>query len=170
MKRCPDAVPLLGPLLDGALPPDDSEWALEHLRECAGCRERQALIAPQGAALREKMLARGAAADFGGFADRVLLRAGKEEKLRGLEHLRVYGSEMWGAHKRALLAAGGLAAAACLGLAVFFLPPRAAGPEELLYADASIPQIEEVEFGSHDGAVLHLRDQTPVIWLSEDRQ
>ena len=32
------------------------------------------------------------------------------------------------------------------------------------------PQLEEVEFGSHDGAVLQLRDNTPVIWLSEDRQ
>jgi hypothetical protein len=170
MKRCQDAVPLLGPLLDGALPPDDSEWALEHLRECADCRERQALLAAQGAALREKMLARGASADFSGFADRVLARAAQEEKLRGLELLRVQGSEMWGAHKRAFLAAGGLAAAACLALASFFLPPRAAGPGEPLYADASIPQIEEVEFGSHDGAVLHLRDQTPVIWLSEDRQ
>src|SRR5437868_58472 len=42
MKRCPDAVPLLGPLLDGALPPDDSEWALEHLRECARRREHPA--------------------------------------------------------------------------------------------------------------------------------
>lgn len=170
MKRCQDVVPLLGPLLDGALPPDDNEWALEHLRECADCRERQVLLAAQGAALREKMLARGAAADFSGFADRVLSRAAKEEKLRGLEHLRVYGSEMWGAHKSAFLTAGGLAAAACLALAVFFLPPRAAGPDEPLYADASIPQIEEVEFGSHDGAVLHLRDHTPVIWLSEDRQ
>ena len=31
MKRCQDIVPLLGPLLDGALPDDDRAWVEDHL-------------------------------------------------------------------------------------------------------------------------------------------
>src|SRR5207247_7675246 len=47
MKRCEDVVPLLGPLMDSALPEDDREWVEEHLRECAACRDRKTLIAAQ---------------------------------------------------------------------------------------------------------------------------
>jgi anti-sigma factor RsiW len=170
MKRCEDAAPLLGAFLDSALAGDDRDWVEEHLRECAACRERQAFIAAQGAALRERLEARGAQADFTGFADRVLARALQEKELRGSEHLRVWGSEMWGAHRRAIVGAGGIFAAACLALAVVFTPPAAETIDEPLLADASIPQLETVDFGSHDGAVTELRDRTPVIWLSEDRQ
>jgi hypothetical protein len=100
----------------------------------------------------------------------VLAKVQAGKKMRGLEHLRVWGGEMWGAHRHAIAAASGLAAAACLALAVLFTPPAADHADETLLADASIPQFEEVEFGSHDGAVMQLRDKTPVIWLSEDRQ
>ena len=169
MKRCEDAVPLLGPLLDSALSEDDRDWVEEHLRECAACRDRRALIAAQGAAIRERLEARSAQADFSGFVDKVLARAHSEKELRGLEHARVWGGEMWGAHRRLIAAASGLAVAAGLAMAVLFAP-QAQPPAEVLLADASIPQIDEVDFGSHDGAVTQLRDQTPVIWLSEDRQ
>ena len=170
MKRCLDVVPLLGPLMDSALHEDDRDWVEEHLRECASCRDRQALLAAQAAAVRERLEARGAQADFSGFADKVLARAQAEQQMRGMEHLRVWGGEMWGAHRRTIGAASGLAAAACLAVAVLFTPPAADAPEETLLADASLPQIEEVDFGSHDGAVTQLGDKTPVIWLSEDRQ
>ncbi len=167
MKRCTDAVPLLGPMLDGALPDDDREWVDEHLRGCAGCRDRKALIAAQGEARRERLAARASQADFTGFADRVLARAAKEREARPMERLRVWGREMWGAHHRAVAAFGSLALAASIALGVVLAPP--AEDEPVVVADASQPQLDEVDFGSHDGAVVELRDKTPVIWLSEDR-
>jgi hypothetical protein len=30
-------------------------------------------------------------------------------------------------------------------------------------------RIEEVDFGTHDGAVLQLPNETTVIWMSDDR-
>jgi hypothetical protein len=52
---------------------------------------------------------------------------------------------------------------------VFFVPARGADDEAAtLLADASSPQVEEVDFGTHDGAVLQLPRGTTVIWMSDD--
>ena len=49
------------------------------------------------------------------------------------------------------------------------MPPAPQPDEAQLLADASSPQVEEVEFGTHDGAVLQLPGDTTVIWMSEDK-
>jgi anti-sigma factor RsiW len=165
MKKCEDVVPLLGPMLDNELPDDDRLWVEEHLAGCASCRDRQALIAAQGQALRE--LYAGKQADFSGFADKVMARVAAD---RGRAPAPVWLTEMWRAHRGAFTAAGGLAVAACMALAVLFVPPAAPPDDATLLADASGPQIEQVDFGTHDGAVLQLPHQTTVIWMSEDRE
>jgi anti-sigma factor RsiW len=165
MKRCEEVVPLLGPLADDALPADDRAWVEDHLRGCPACRDRQALIGAQGQALREVIAARAALVDLDGFPDRVLARIGEQ---RGAPSpLPVWGREMWWAHRGAFISAGGLLAAACMALAVFLSPARP-DDELALLADNS-PQVEEVEFGTRDGAVLQLPQQTTVIWMSDDR-
>jgi anti-sigma factor RsiW len=165
MKWCEDVVPLLGPMLDDELPDDDRLWVEEHLAGCASCRDRQALIAAQGQALRE--LYAGKQADFSGFAGKVMARVAADH---GRAPLPVWFTEMWRAHRGAFAAAGGLAVAACMALAVLFVPPAAPPDDAVLLADASGPQIELVDFGTHDGAVLQLGHQTTVIWMSEDRE
>ena len=60
--------------------------------------------------------------------------------------------------------------AACLALAVLLQPARPddfAQQAELL-SDAAQSQVDEVDFGTHDGAVMRLSDKTEVIWLGED--
>ncbi len=166
--RCLDVVPLLGPLLDGALPSDDREWVQDHLLGCEKCRDRQALIAAQGQAIREVIGERAAAASFEGFADRVLARVSSEPPREVPGYLRVWTSEMWGAHRGAFAASAGVMAAACLAMVALF-GPRQSHDESTLLADASGPQIEEVEFGTHDGAVLQLPRDTTVIWMSDDK-
>ena len=167
MKRCEDVVPLIGPLLDGALPDDDRAWVEDHVRGCAACRDRQALMLAQGQALRDALVARASALPLDGFSDRVLARVRKEDRGGAGERGRVYLREMWWAHRGALAAGSGLALAACMALAVF-LAPAPAAEDPVLIADGS-PQVEEVDFGTHDGAVLQLQGQTTVIWMSEDR-
>ena len=166
MKRCEEVVPLLGPLLDAALPDDDRAWVEDHLGGCASCTDRKALLAAQGEALREVLRARGMAADFSGFAGRVMARVHDD---KSPAPVTAYGSELWGAHKGAFAAAGGLALAACMALAVLFLPARTEPDDSALLADARASQVEEVDFGTHDGAVLQLPHETTVIWMSEDR-
>jgi len=90
----------------------------------------------------------------------------REERSVAAERAAVWGREMWWAHRRAFAAAGGLAVAACMAVAVLFLPWR--GDDAALIADNS-PQIEEVDFGTRNGAVLQLPRQTTVIWMSDDR-
>jgi anti-sigma factor RsiW len=165
MRRCEEVVALLGPLHDGALAEDDGAWVEEHLRGCASCRDRLALIAAQAAALREAVAARARKVDLDGFADRVMARV-REERPRAMERAPVWGRELWWAHRSALTAGGGLALAACVAAAVLFLPARSDRPGML--ADNS-PQVEEVDFGTRDGAVLQLPRQTTVIWMSDDR-
>jgi anti-sigma factor RsiW len=165
MKRCEEIVPLLGPLADGALPKDGSARVQDHLRGCAACRDRMALIAAQGDALREALAARAAQANFDGLADRVLAKAAAQPHRAPLP---VWFSELWSVHRGAFAAAGGLAAAAAVALAVLYAPPPALDEPGLL-ADARGPEIQEVEFGTHDGAVLQLSPETTVIWMSDDR-
>jgi hypothetical protein len=73
---------------------------------------------------------------------------------------------MWWAHRRAFTAAGGLAVAACLALAVLFAPSRT---EDLALLADNSPQIDEVDFGTRDGAGFQLPRETTVIWMSDDR-
>jgi anti-sigma factor RsiW len=167
-KKCRDVVPLLGPLNDGALEPDDRQWVEEHLGGCSSCSDRRALLAAQGAALREMLSARAAAVSFDGFADKVMARVEKEQRTGLAERTPVWFQEMWGAHRTAFTALAGLAAAACVALGVVFAPQPQTDDGQLL-ADASGPQIEEVDFGTHDGAVLQLPGDTTVIWMSEDK-
>jgi anti-sigma factor RsiW len=166
MKRCVEVVPLLGPRLDGALSEDDFAWVDDHLRGCPACRDRQALIAAQAQALRESLAARAARIDLSGFAGRVLARTRAEKRGVDAGRANVWGREMWWAHRGILATGSGLAVAACMALAVLFVQPQPA--DEVLVADNS-PQVEEVDFGTHDGAVLQLPGQTTVIWMSDDR-
>ncbi len=165
MRPCADVVPLIGPLLDGALAADDSAFVEEHVAGCPGCQVRKALISAQAAALRERLSARAAEARFDGFADRVLSRS-RQDRGGGWDRARVLGSEVFAAHRRAFAAAGGLALAASVALAVLLTPPRT--DEGALAQADPWPQIDEVDFGNHDGTVYELPDRTPVIWISDD--
>ena len=165
MKKCEEVVPLLGPMLDKALPEDDAAWVVEHLAGCGPCRDRKAMIGAQGDALRELFAAKRVS--FDGFADKVMARVAQD---KGHAPAKVWGLEMWGAHRGAFAAAGGLALAACMALAVLFVPPSAPADDGTLLADASASQVEQVDFGTHDGAVLQLPGDTTVIWMSEDRK
>jgi anti-sigma factor RsiW len=167
MKRCEEVVPLLGPLLDGALADDGRARVEEHLRGCASCRGRQALIAAQGQALREALIAQAAKLDLSALPGRVLARVASEPDRAS--RTPVWGREMWWAHKGAFTAAGGLMAAACMALALFLAPTGSTEEERGALADNS-PQVEQVDFGTRDGAVLQLPGQTTVIWMSDDRR
>jgi anti-sigma factor RsiW len=167
MKRCEDVVPLIGPLLDGALAADDRDWVDEHVRGCAACSGRRALLAAQAQALREAVRARAAALPLAGFSDRVLARVREDAPPRIREQARIWGREMWWAHRGALTAGSGLALAACMALVMLFLPP--ASVEDGPGVVDNSPQVEEVDFGTRDGAVLQLGGETTVIWMSDDR-
>ncbi len=166
MKPCADVVPLLGTLLDGALAEDDRGWVEDHLCGCPSCRDRLALIAAQGEAIRDAIGKRAAALDLSGFSDRVLARV-RDRRASAAERAPIWGREIWWSHRRALTTAGGLALAACAALAVV-LTPRDAVDDPTLLADNS-PQVESVEFGTREGAVLQL-PQATVIWMSDDRE
>ena len=130
-----------------------------------------AFLAAQGAALREAVVARAAPADFARLTDRVMARVATESRPGASRRLSLWSSEMWGAHRAMMTAAGSFALAACLALAVLLQPatPLDDGAQQAeLLSDAAQPQVDEVDFGTHDGAVLRLQDKTPVIWLGED--
>ena len=171
MSACKEIVPLLGAQQDGELTQREREEVGRHLEGCASCRERLAFLSAQGAALRERVAARAASADLTRLADRVLARVATGTRLGAGLRLSLWSSEMWGAHRAMVAAAGSFALAACLALAVLLQP---AGPvddraqQAELLSDAAQPQVDEVDFGTHDGAVLRLQDKTPVIWLGED--
>jgi hypothetical protein len=164
MRRCEEIVPLLGPLHDGALADDDRAWVEDHARGCASCRDRLALLAASAQAVRESVIARARGLDLKRLPDRVMARV-SEERPAAAERAAVWGQEMWWAHRRAFVAAGGLAVAACMIAAAFLFSWR--GEDARLIADNS-PQIEEVDFGTRNGAVLQLARQTTVIWMSDD--
>jgi anti-sigma factor RsiW len=163
-KRCAEVLPFLGALADGAIAEGDRTWVQTHLESCAACPDRLSLFIAQGAALREMVHARGAAVSFDGFADKVLART-RKEKPRVFEGSGVWTREMLGAHRGAFAGAAGFALAACMALAVVFMPRQQVPFDD--GADAS--QVEAVDFGTHDGAVLQLPHDTTVIWMSDDR-
>jgi anti-sigma factor RsiW len=163
-NRCAEVLPFLGALADGAVAEGDRTWVQAHLDTCTACPDRLSLFKAQGAALREVVLAKGASASFDGFADKVLART-RKEKPRLLDTTPVWAREMLGAHRGAFAGAMGVAVAACMALAVVFSPQQQSG-DELLDNGG---QVEEVDFGTHDGAVLQLPHETTVIWMSDDR-
>ena len=164
-KRCAEVLPFLGALADGAIAEGDRTWVQAHLDTCAACPDRLSLFIAQGSALREMVLARSAAVSFDGFADKILARA-RKEKPRVFDGSGVWTREMFGAHRGAFAGAAGFALAACMALAVVFIPQQ---PQLLDDGTAEASQVEEVDFGTHDGAVLQLPHDTTVIWMSDDR-
>jgi len=163
---CKEILPLLSAHVDSALEADDREIVEKHLATCAKCRDQELLIKATAVALRENIAARPMP-DFAGFADQILARS-KREKAGALEQAKVWSGEMFHAHRAASFGGIGAAAfAACAALALVFTPMRAADDEAAL-GDNS-PQVEEVDFGTHDGAVLQLPRSTTVIWMSDDR-
>jgi anti-sigma factor RsiW len=144
---------------------DDRAWVEDHLRGCPSCQDRLALIGAQAQALRSVIEARASRLDLTGLADRVMARVA-EERPAFAERAPVWGREMWWAHRGAFAAGGGLALAACIAAAVMLLPSRS---EDIGLLAENSPQVEEVDFGTRDGAVLQLPRQTTVIWMSDDR-
>lgn len=179
-RRCEETVPLLSPLRDGALPPDDRAWVEEHLQGCAACAERARLLRAQGEALRRHVEARAAGARFDGFADGVMARLAREGRHRSpWDSVRVFGADVLRPHRAGLSA---VALAACLALALVWRPLAGGvvpAPDELALADAPPAggaSIEDLEYDDgSNGAVLQLRGRnapegpaTTVIWLSDD--
>jgi anti-sigma factor RsiW len=172
VKSCREIVSLLGAYADGELLEDERDLVASHLGSCRSCPERLRLIAAQGAALRDRIVARGAGRDLSGLADQVMTLVAVEQRPAPLQRLPAWTSELWAAHRTVFATAGSLAIAAGLALAVIFkpdAPDSAAAQAEIAAADAFAPQVDEVDFGSHDGAVMQLRDKTPVIWLGQER-
>jgi anti-sigma factor RsiW len=172
--RCLDAVPLLGPALDGELPESDAAWLEEHVAGCPACRDRQALLAAQGAALRSALTAKADQGVFSRFADRVLARVQTDEaahrKAPRLERLAVWLREAFAANRFAFgVGAGAIGAAAVVLLAVH-RPPMPSS-ESAALAAADIPaheaEIERLDVYGQEGTVLQLPGQT-VIWVSDE--
>ncbi len=169
-RRCQEIIPLLGPLFDGVLDEGDRALVQEHLTSCDACADRRTLLAATAAALRERLLARSAQADFGKLADRVMARVAEEKRPPRALRVETWGSEMWGAHRGLMAGGASLALAACLALGVFFAPPPidefAQNAEAV--ADARQTSVDEIDFGNQNGAVLQLPHETTVIWLADD--
>ena len=164
-RRCEESVPLIGPYLDGELPEEDLVWLEEHLSDCDACTARKNLLVAQGAAIRERAAARVLQADLSGVPDAVLARIDREGT-RPVPPLAVWGSEIWGAHRAVLSAGAGVALAGCLALALFLAPQRQ-NPVVLAQAQALGTTIDEIDFESHEGAVLQ-NGATTTIWVDDD--
>jgi anti-sigma factor RsiW len=168
-RRCEETVPLLGPWLDGELAEEDLAWVEEHVGDCGPCAERKALLAATRDALRETIVRRAASADLSRVANAVLERVQRDRGADNVVRLRVWGTEMWRAHRSAVLAAGSLAAAACVAIAVLAAPFGSGRPHPVtVLADARpLTTLEQIDFENHEGAVLQSGDTT-VIWIDDD--
>lgn len=170
--QCPDAIPLLGPSLDGELPTEDAAWLDEHVQGCAACQDRKALMVAQAAALRESLAARAEQADFSRLADRVMARI-SEHPAPLSERLAVWFRETYRSHRFAFGAGGLTVAAAALALAVFVKSPVTpqGSSEALAAADIALREadIERLELDGQHGTVLQFPGQT-VIWVDDDAQ
>jgi anti-sigma factor RsiW len=179
MNDCRDAIPLLGPALDGELPRADRAWVDEHLAGCSACRDRQALLSAQAGALRQALEARAGAVDFSAFSQRVMARIALDAEQRSaspLERLSVWLREVFAANRFALGAGAGLTAAAALALVVILRPPgpaaKPASDQALALASAdqgahAQADIDELEVYGEEGSVLQLPGQSTVIWVSD---
>jgi anti-sigma factor RsiW len=169
-RRCEETVPLLGPWLDGELAEEDRVWVEDHAGECDPCGQRKALLAATRDAVRESIVRRAAPADLSRLADAVLARVKEDRGPANVVRLRVWGTEMWRAHRAGIFAAGGLAAAACLAIVAMLSPIRGgvSRPAPTLLADArSLTTLEQIDFENHEGAVLQSGDTT-VIWIDDE--
>jgi anti-sigma factor RsiW len=176
-SRCEETVPLLSPLSDGELAPDDRAWVEEHLAGCESCSARLRLISAQGAALREHLRARAAGTSLDGIASGVLARIAREKRARRpWDALAVFHADVVRPRRAGI---GALALAACLAVALFWRS-EGEGPSrqpQLALNDAAgnSASIEELEYDDgSDGAVLQLRGRngldgpaTTVIWMSD---
>ncbi len=167
-RRCEESVPLIGPWMDGELPEEDRAWLAEHVAGCDGCTTRKALLAAQRDAVREAVVRKAAAADLSRMADAVLARVVHDRPPAAVLRLRVWGAETWRAHRGSISAAAGLAVAASLAVVALLSPLRSGPRPGPLLADASAgTTVEEIDFESHEGAVLQ-SGQTTVIWVDDD--
>ena len=178
--KCQDAIPLLGPALDGELPASDRSWLDDHVSECGLCRSRQLLLTAQAASLREQLSARAAQADFTRFTDQVMARiaaerAGPARASLG-DRISVWLSETFAAHRFALGAGSGLAAAAAVALVVVLRPagghvdkPAVEGPVVVAALDSADKeaQIDALEVYGQESTVLQFPGQT-VIWVTDE--
>jgi len=168
-RRCEESVPLIGPWMDGELPEEDRAWLAEHVAGCDACTTRKALLAAQRDAVREAVVRRAASADLSGMADAVLARVLHDRPPAPVLRLQIWGAETWRAHRGRVSAAAGLAVAASLAVVALFSPLRSDSRTGPLLADAKTPgtTVEEIDFESHEGAVLQ-SGQTTVIWVDDD--
>jgi len=168
-RRCEESLPLLGPWIDGELPAEDRSWLSEHVAGCAACGTRKALLAAQRDAIRDSVVQRASRADLSGVADAVLARVAEERPPAQVIRLRVWGEEMWRAHRASISAAAGLAVAASVALFAVLSPSRTEQKAPILIADARTPAtiVEAIDFENHEGAVLQ-SGQTTVIWVDDD--
>ena len=167
-RRCEESVPLLGPWIDGELADEDRAWLEEHVRECAACATRRLLLEATRDAVRETVTARAASADLSRVADAVLARVKEDRPPANVVRLQVWGTEMWRAHRGAISAAAGLAAAACVAALALLVPLRGEPSRPTLLADARpLTTLEQIDFENHEGAVLQSGDTT-VIWIDDD--
>ena len=175
--RCQDAIPLLGPALDDELPQSDRSWLDDHVAGCAACSARQTLLSAQAAALREQLSQGAARADFSRFGDRVMARIAAEDagpaRASLGDRVSVWLSEVFAAHRFALGAGSGLAAAAAVALLVVLRPPgptvAADQPVAVAALDAADKeaQIDALDVYGQEGTVLQFPGQT-VIWVTDE--
>jgi anti-sigma factor RsiW len=179
-RPCEEMVSLLGPFADGELPADDRAWVEGHLDGCANCRERRLLFLAQGAALREAVRARAAAAPMAGFADAVMARIAREGRARKpWDGLDAWATFVLGPHRLGFGATAGVALAAGLALVLFLRPPPdglpIAGSDVATQAASASIDALDIDDRSN-GAILQLRGaETPstgpattVIWVSDE--
>jgi len=168
-RRCEESVPLLGPWLDGELAVEDRAWVAEHVAECDACAQRKALLAATREAVRDAVVRRAASADLSHLPDAVLARVKEDRGAQNVVRLRVWGTEMWRAHRAGIFAGATLAAAACVAVVVLLSPLRGdARRSGTLLADARpFTTLEQIDFENHEGAVLQSGDTT-VIWIDDD--
>jgi anti-sigma factor RsiW len=168
-RRCEESVPLLGPWIDGELPAEDRAWLAEHVAGCTACATRKALLAAQRDAIRDALVRRASSADLSGLADAVLARVADERPPAPVIRLRVWGEEMWRAHRVGISAAAGLAVAASIALFALLSPSRSDQRSGPLLADARAPGtiVEAIDFENHEGAVLQSEKST-LIWVDDD--
>ena len=168
-RRCEESVPLLGPLLDGELKEEDRAWLAEHLGSCPACTARKDLLAAQRDAIREAVVARARPADLSRLADEVLRRVARDREPAKVLRLQVWGAETWRAHRAGISAMAGVAVAASLAVVALLSPLGGNTHGAVLLADARTAgaTVEEVDFESHEGAVMQ-SGQTTVIWVDDD--
>jgi anti-sigma factor RsiW len=166
-RRCEESVPLIGPWMDGELPEEDRAWLAEHVAGCDACATRTALLAAQRDAVREAVVRKAASADLSGLADAVLARLRNDRPPATVLPLRVWGAETWRAHRGRISAAAGLAMAASLAVVALLSPLRSDKGVLLAEARGGGTTVDEIDFESHEGAVLQ-SGQTLLIWVDDD--